>query len=430
MLTGLRIENLKSVQDSGRLRLRPLTILMGPNSSGKSTLLDAILLAKQTVDSKDPRNPVVMYGDYVKLGSFPEVVFRNEKARTLALEFEFSPFDVRRAASVESATVRAEFSYNRKSLQTYATRVTYTLPPTDFRIEKTSPTPHKASVEILDKDESIFRSEGHPGKFYDLPRSPRRVARWRAGSDLQLFAPWQFESQLKGVSYIGPLRTAPQRTYLAGGEMPQGVGLQGEMTLSALWASRWSKPLRQRVYKRTSDWLARFGIAATLELRRIGGSYFTCLIADPSLGVKANFADVGFGSSQLLPAIVQTLLAPAGTTIVMEQPEIHLHPAAQAVLGDFFVEQSLEGKQFIVETHSEHMVSRALTRVARRDITPDHLGILYCSRTPEGTKVERVDVDSYGRFGEGLPRGFFEQDYLEARAQMEALAGGRESARE
>ena len=204
--------------------------------------------------------------------------------------------------------------------------------------------------------------------------------------------------------------------------MPQGVGLQGEMTLSALWASRWNKRLRQEVYKPTSEWLSRLGIAATLELRRMGGSYFSCLVGDPNLGVKPNFADVGFGASQVLPAIVQALLAPQNATLVMEQPEIHLHPAAQAALGDLFIEQIDKGKQFIIETHSEHMVSRVLRRIANDEISASQVAIHYCSRTSGGTKIQRIDVDSYGRFGEGLPPGFFEQDYEETRAHMEAVA--------
>ncbi len=220
----------------------------------------------------------------------------------------------------------------------------------------------------------------------------------------------------------GPLRTSPKRTYLASGETPQDVGLQGESIFAILWASKWNKRLRDSVLRPANRWLHNFGIAAKLDIKRIGGSYFTLLITDPQLGVEANFADVGFGASQLLPAVVETLYAPVGSTMIMEQPEIHLHPAAQGVLGDFFVEQVRRGQQLIVETHSEHLVSRVLRRIGERQFTESDVIIYYCQPTPEGTSIQKIPVDEFGHFGEGLPAGFFDQGYQESMAHVEAIA--------
>ena len=448
MLTHLRVQNLKSVADSGLLELPPLTFFMGPNSSGKSTLLQAILIARQTVDSRDLQNPLVVDGDYVKLGSYREFVHRHERGRRLAVEFGLAvdavpplPPSFGRP-QIKQLRVSAEFSYNQKTFQIFPTTVSYTTQPDRYEFTKKRLTPRDSTMDFGRGEEPPVRIRGpSAAKFYDLssrvpylrPRSGTPATRLSRTSRkgqldqdtlwfLSYFVTQVFERQFKRTFYVGPLRRSPERTYLAAGETPEGVGLQGESTFAILWAARWNRRLRESVFRPANEWLKSFNIAARLELKRIGGSYFTLLVMDPVLSVQSNFADIGFGASQLLPTIVETLYAPPGSTIVMEQPEIHLHPAAQATLGDLFVHQAKQGKQLIIETHSEHLVSRVLRRIGEGTFSPHDVAIYYCQPTEEGTRVQRITIDEFGRFGEGLPAGFFEQGYTESMEHIKAVA--------
>lgn len=454
MFTHLRVENLKCFADSGLLKLRPLTFFMGPNSSGKSTLLQAILLVRQTVDSLDVRNPIVVDDGYVKLGSYREFIHKHERGRRLSLEFGLSAENLRiypePSDKIDILSVRAEFSYNQKTLQIFPTSVSYKTQPALYQISKKRLTPRDSSLDIEYVAEKVVVRQrvSTATKFYDLGSTgffPRRRASIirkpdqritkRAEEELlrrawriPLFFADVYEMQFRKTFYVGPLRTGPQRTYVAAGETPQDVGLEGESTFAVLWAARWNRPLKDRVFRPANEWLQRFGIAAKLELKRIGGSYFTLLVTDPTLKIQTNFADIGFGASQLLPALVEVLYAPEGATIIMEQPEIHLHPAAQGVLGDLFADQAMRGKQIIVETHSEHLVSRVLTRVAEGNFPADDIVIYYCEPSKEGTQIRDIAVDDFGRLGEGLPSGFFDQSYAESRAHVEAIARKSEAA--
>jgi len=441
MFTHLRIRNLKSMADSGLLTLRPLTFLMGPNSSGKSTLIQALLLARQTVDSRDVGNPLVVDGKYVKLGSYQEFIHRHDRSKRLSLEFGMRSrqrllLDPRTEVWVDSAVVSAEFYHNQKTSEIYSTEVTAKMPEAESAVSIRRISRENSTARIEFRGRSVETKVPSSGKFYDVVKSPfplefttRRFAeagvdaQWRSAFRMLPFAATRlFESQFMGTFYLGPLRTSPQRTYVMAGETPQDVGLQGEATSSILWAARWKKALKQGVLQPAGAWLQRFGIAEGLELKRIGGSYFTLLLTDPTTKVTANFADVGFGASQLLPAIVETLFAPEGSTVIMEQPEIHLHPAAQAVLGDLFLAAVTMGKQLIIETHSDHLVSRVMRRIGEGNFDRNRVALYYCNPTEAGTEVLNIEIDDFGQFGGGLPNGFFEQAYRESLAHVEAVA--------
>ena len=117
--------------------------------------------------------------------------------------------------------------------------------------------------------------------------------------------------------------------------------------------------------------------------------------------------DVGFGVSQLLPIIVQSLTKEP-QTILLEQPELHIHPRLQADLGNLFAEGALERqKQFIIETHSEHLVLRLQRLVREGKLFPEEISILYVSPGGEGSVVTPLRLDEDGDFIDEWPDGFF-----------------------
>ena len=120
-----------------------------------------------------------------------------------------------------------------------------------------------------------------------------------------------------------------------------------------------------------------------------------------------NLPDVGVGTSQLLPILIQGLAAAPGSTLLLEQPEAHLHPKAQAELADFLIEVSRRGLSVIVETHSEHLITRLQRRIAEETLDSKDLALYYVTPSPEGSALERVHVNEYGQYPEA-PEGFFE----------------------
>jgi predicted ATPase len=141
------------------------------------------------------------------------------------------------------------------------------------------------------------------------------------------------------------------------------------------------------------------------DLRREGNSQ-----------IEVGLSNVGFGISQVLPMIVQSLVSEY-QIITIEQPEVHIHPRLQADLVDLFIESIEESRrnQFIIETHSEHLALRLQRRVREKKLSPDQISILYVSRGPNGSTVQPLRLDEEGDFIDDFPGGFFPERLRELR---------------
>jgi predicted ATPase len=141
-----------------------------------------------------------------------------------------------------------------------------------------------------------------------------------------------------------------------------------------------------------------------------------------------NLPDVGFGVSQVLPVVVQCFYASPHTTIILEQPEIHLHPSVQTALADLFIEaaQSREGGadrkiQVIIESHSEHFLRRLQRRLAEGVVTPDDVALYFCESGDQGAALRPLEVNLYGEI-KNWPENFFGDEMGELAARMDAAA--------
>jgi len=164
-------------------------------------------------------------------------------------------------------------------------------------------------------------------------------------------------------------------------------------------------------------------MAEGTELKSIGGGLYNLALKDPHVDIWANLADVGFGVSQALPVVVQSVYAPDNSILLIEQPEIHLHPRAQVAMADVLIAAS-GSKTLVVETHSEHVLARIRRRIAERKIAPSEIAMYYFCPTPKGTAVNKIELNELGQFEpETWPPGFFQEDVEEARLHYEAIIG-------
>ena len=182
-----------------------------------------------------------------------------------------------------------------------------------------------------------------------------------------------------------------------------------------------------------ASWLADLGIVEQFGVQRTAAGRKDYEVKVSTLGESTQVAlpDVGFGVSQVLPALVQSFYCPAGSIVWMEQPEIHLHPQVQAELADVFIsavqayeEGQPRGVQLIIESHSEHFLNRLQRRVAEQQITPDDVAIYFARKGSKAAELEEIDVNEFGDIT-NWPENFFGDEMGDIVARTEVAAARR-----
>jgi predicted ATPase len=451
VLRSLRIRNFKAWNDTGDVKLAPLTILFGPNSSGKSSINHLLMLLKQTSRSPD-RNSVLDLGDAtssVHLGSFKDLIFHHDLANSLSFKLEWAldpGLEVRDPRSRhrffgDTLWFEAEIRQPSRTRITQPEGFSYALAQGKedvLRVSLERDSKRTNRWRLASKQYEFVRT---PGRAWELPRPiqfygfPNEALLYYQNSAFLSDFEFNLETNLGRLSYLGPLRSPPERRYTWAGAVPEDVGLRGGNAIQALLSARqrsfnWRPKARtQRFQEVVAKWLHRMGLIYEFRVEELApeSDLFEVLVRVTRQSDEVKLTDVGFGVSQVLPVIVQLFYAPANSTILIEQPELHLHPSVQASLADLFIdaitarEDSVpRNVQLIVESHSEHLLRRLQRRVAEEKIAPDAVEMYVCSKGGgKGARIERLEVDEYGDIL-NWPPDFFGNELEDVAIQAEA----------
>ena len=210
---------------------------------------------------------------------------------------------------------------------------------------------------------------------------------------------------------IAPIRTKPTRTYDEAAEDYSPEGNHVPYVLARILSAGADSKIKESLDAGLKRFGERSGLFEDVYIRNLGdqpGDPFQVML---TLGGKpVNLLDVGYGVSQALPVVVQSILAAEEDLVLLQQPEVHVHPTAQAALGSFFVDMAVQtGKSFVVETHSDYIVDRIRIEIARGKIPSEAFLILYFERKGTKTTVYPLTVDSLGNILGAPPtyRDFF-----------------------
>lgn len=419
MFTKLRLTNFKAWQDTGDISLKPVTMLLGTNSSGKSTLIQSLLLLKQTVQSPDRSIHLNLGGDEINdlfnFGDFGNLLRQGAShPRQFSIQFSFK-------GNASTRVNEGDFScsYVQNSLGGVAIQeLDVSTDDRRFRAIRRK----KGAYSIMVDGESQPRERGRhlsPERSISLPAQAITML----GQDGPLLEDLSLaiRRELESIVYLGPLRRKPERDYVWNKSKPGEVGSDGHRAIDVLLASALMKGEDQdRIIEGVSKWLVRMKVADKLEVKQLGRStrYEVVIHRD---GVEANLRDVGIGISQVLPVLTIAYFAPSGSTIMLEEPEIHLHPLAQSILAELFVDVSKERNvQFIVETHSEHLFRRMQTLIAKQQIMPDEAVMYFVERDDKAARMRPLELDDFGRV-KNWPEGFFGDALGETREQARLM---------
>ncbi|GIV75829.1 MAG: hypothetical protein KatS3mg050_0223 [Litorilinea sp.] len=451
MFTHLRFQGFKSWQDTGPLRLAPLTGFFGVNSAGKTALLQALLLLKQTVESTD-RTRVLHLGDertYVDLGTFYDVIFGHEMPGRLAFDLTWTlpkplripdPEGMKTLFRIETLRYTGIVHGDGEGMQVASFAYQFQNGPDGGRRyrfgmeqEAEDQNGQKPRYNLVAEGYEVRRTVGRPGKLpppmkcYGFPDQVNAFYQ-NVGflADLTL----AFEEAMQRIYYLGPLREYPHRIYVWAGEQPQDVGQRGELAVHALLGaerkgikiSPGPRKRRITVTEQVARWLRDLGLIHSFEVRPIAENRkeYEVRVRRSARSAEVALTDVGFGVSQILPVLTLCYYAPEGSTLILEQPEIHLHPSVQAGLADVFIDAIRTRKiQIILESHSEHLLRRLQRRIAEEKLRPDETALYFIDTDGGKSEAQALEVDLFGNI-HNWPANFFGDEMGDLVAMTEA----------
>ncbi|MBM4024615.1 MAG: DUF3696 domain-containing protein [Planctomycetes bacterium] len=445
MIKELRFKSFKSWRDTGPLALAPLTGLFGTNSSGKSSILQLLLMLKQTVESTD-RKRVLHTGDdvsIVDLGTFSNLIYRHDLSLPLEVGLDW---DLRSPLRIKDPEEKGDTTLFEVNELKFQVRIdgsgTPETPPfvRDFSYSFGQQTFGMAlrgqggrKYELISRGYQPKRQVGRPWplpapvKFYGFPDE---VSGYFQNVGFLSEVVLELEGLFRRTAYLGPLRDYPKRIYTWAGDEPSDVGRKGELAVPATLAARAKgryispgyKRHRQTLEKRLAYWLKEMGIIESFSIQQIGQNRkdYEVLVSKTKQAPEVLITDVGFGLSQVLPVVVMCYYVEEGSVLLLEQPELHLHPLAQAWLADIFIDVvNNRNVQIIVESHSEHFLRRLQRRIAEEKIENNRTALYFCRIENSASRTERLDVNMFGDIT-NWPKDFFGDEMGELVAKTEA----------
>ncbi|MEW6236132.1 MAG: DUF3696 domain-containing protein [Candidatus Omnitrophota bacterium] len=438
MITELHLQNFKSWKDTGPMKFAPLTGFFGTNSTGKSSILQALLMMKQTVESSD-RSRVLYMGDersLVDLGTYYDIVNGHNEDASLEISISWNllePLDIydlptvrNSIGSINSFSFHTSIKEEAKRLlcdrfeYSYESKFGRKKPKPILRIaeqkvgmeRKRESSDKKAEYEFIYENIDPLRSSGRPWplpspvKFYGFPDVV--FACYQNLGSLGNFV-LEFEKLFSKIAYLGPLREYPNRIYVWAGNNPIDVGKKGENAVAAILSSQTKDKSRSQIKIHVGKWLKKMNMIDSFSLRPIAANRkdYELLVRKTPKSPEVLITDVGFGVSQILPVLVLCYYAPKGSIILLEQPEIHLHPSVQSVLADVFIDVvNNRGVQLIIESHSEHLLRRLQRRIAEEKLASEDAALYFCKMDEDSSKIEKLEVNPYGDIC-NWPKDFF-----------------------
>ena len=448
MLNRLKIDNFKAWREVD-LAFGKVTGLFGTNSAGKSSLLQFLLLLKQTRNATD-RGIVLDFGgpgDLVNLGTFTDVVHRHDDGQPISWSLEWTlpeilkirdPMRPRSRPLFQADALRTESEVGLVQGRLRPRRLAYRFDDVDFRLQPQpgSDENFKLLADSRERDFRFVRTRGHP---WSLPQPvkthlfPNQTRSYYQNADFLGDFELQYENLVDSIYYLGPLREHPRRDYHWAGASPNDVGQRGERTVDAILAATRDQEMR-RLSPRArgvrkipfqqiiAHWLNDLRLIRGFSIDEIaeGTNLYRAMVRTSGWSVPTTLTDVGFGVSQVLPALVLLYYVPEGSTVLMEQPELHLHPAVQSGLADVMLNVAkVRNVQIIVESHSEHLLRRLQRRVAEREASSEDVRLYFVSSQRDRARISDLRLNVWGEI-ENWPEKFFGDEMGEIAAITEA----------
>lgn len=403
-LTSIRLKGFKTTRDAVEVAVRPLTLLAGQNSAGKSTIVQPLLLMKQTLEATHDPGVLELNGPCVKFNEARQLLWQGRSKTDRATHWTVELGVGSQSINIEYALrsggfgiVHTQKKQGADTILNLHTGMSQTelntimqsslgILPDEFRIE----------AQIVE-DRCAHRLEGRlVGKSGKTGRTSTPAIQLR---------PLPTEL-LESIIHLPGLRGHPERAYPVTRASDRYPGAFPPYTASILlsWAEKGDTRIQE-----IGDDLQRLGLTWKVAPKRIDDTHVEIRVGRLPHGQQGgahdlvNIADVGFGASQVLPVVVALRAARPGQVVHIEQPELHLHPNAQVAMAELLIAAATRGVRLIVETHSSVLLKRVQVAVASEEynFTPKQVALHWFTRDERGVSaVTSAEVDVDGSYGD------------------------------
>ncbi|MED4954757.1 AAA family ATPase [Paenibacillus macerans] len=425
-ITRISIKGYKSIKEECEIEIKPLTILAGSNSSGKSSFMQPLLLIKQTLEQNYDPGALLLNGANVRLNSSDQLLFKTNEYTTdhfsVGIQLDNEPYTT---IVFNKRKDRPGFQVSENIISRGKKIDVLKIGETDQEIKKSAPNKYDELTSIYPSEFTKFIGEDF---WYEVVRdrcflkialsSKSRRILYQVGSHL--------EHEIRGVLHLPGLRGNPERNYPTTGadDLSNFAGTFENYVASLLTYWQHSESGRKKI-KTLEQYLSQLKLSSTIKTKQLNDTEVAIYVsrytgAKGSSEDLVSIADVGLGVSQTLPILVAIIQARPSQIVYIEQPEIHLHPRAQYELASILVNAIKRGVKIIVETHSSLFIRGIQTLVAKGELGNDLIALHWFSRSEEGvTQVNSSKLDEFGAFGD-WPEDFddvalyAESEYLNA----------------
>ena len=459
MINRLRIQNFKAWKDTSEFDLKPITLFFGSNSSGKSSLIHFLLMLKLTAESS-VRDAVFQTGgpdSPLDLGNFSDLLHRRDVRNALEFALDWTPHE-KRGLPHGFLDEKGTPQLRLESKMRFHGEASVACPTVEKLTYAASRDAHSSAYVRMERKPSGHYSataapealEPRHGKRILLSTPPTKFYGFPDDFTLEFknadyvralnFAVEQLASR---ILYLGPIRKRPSRLYHWSETKQHSVGYEGEMTVGALLANAnrgfsmsADGPLTP-MHHHVAAALQAMGLIHSFKVDALNTSLrlYEVKVKTHETATEVNLPDVGFGISQVLPVLVQCFSAPENSILLIEQPELHLHPKAQAGLANVLasVVRGFENGrprniQLIIETHSEHLLRRFQRLIAEDRVNQDQVACYNVQQQDGQSHMDPLSVTDQG-YIQNWPQDFFGDTMGEVLAHRRAAMRKHERAK-
>lgn len=441
MINSLRLNNFKAFEDTGEITISPLTVIVGKNSSGKSSILHSLLLLKQTLDSSNDDAVLVLEGRYLKYSNLSEISNNLPSPEKANIKYTFGISAGTKKSEVEIAIKNEKDEDQETNFHPAVENLIVTEGRSKFDITQLSNSSALRFVskkqqflsEFFDENkysEPVVKYDHFFPKYLELTeKDTSKTKQRKMGIPFELF----FESasplntlrrSIEDIKFLSPVRAKPQRAYIHYSDNTTDLDEDGGNAAHVFWGKRNKEVLwlgkRYPLTEAVNLCFNCMGLKQKIKPVQSGNIVYQIKVEILGQEKEVTIADVGFGYSQVIPIVLTGLLNKKNNLMLIEQPEIHLHPSSCANLADLFLGFVADGKRFVIETHSQDFINRLRLRVIEKPELREKINILFVDNNLNSMdKIQQFKIDENGLFPK-WPDGFIDESEKGARAMIKA----------